>query len=389
MAQNFETRQQSPNPEQQIHGNVPFPHHHKYGRDGLPLPCRQRQITPWLWVGFAIVMTLALAFTLCELGIKLGIVQDPDFDIRPQNASSKHNDSWRITDSIPTSQMTDEQFKIYVGFVLWVTVELAGIGLEVFVWWHFVQIWNETRESLWLFAQFLFPLLVVTCIGLSLSMNYLALPFLVLGMWKFGFPETIMYMYLGLNNRHSSPLCRTADFFNGIGTACHHGAASFLVCMLLAGVIGPSRYIFNSALILVMQHWFVLLSSMSRFWYAVIELALELWFEWTVISDFWHLYDLQWTAALGSAVFLLAHWLFLFAAFLELFVKNDLASDESGSIIPKNVHQRGILAYHRRNIHLGGRNNSVSTSVGRASTDDIYELGIQEETGNCASRISV
>jgi hypothetical protein len=41
----------------------------------------------------------------------------------------------------------------------------------------------------WRFAQFFFPLLAMTSLGLALYRNYLALPVMVFGLWKFGFPE--------------------------------------------------------------------------------------------------------------------------------------------------------------------------------------------------------
>jgi hypothetical protein len=34
---------------------------------------------------------------------------------------------------------------------------------------------------------------------------------------------------------------RFIEFLNGMGTATHHASASFLVCMMTAGVVGPSR----------------------------------------------------------------------------------------------------------------------------------------------------
>jgi hypothetical protein len=88
--------------------------------------------------------------------------------------------------------LADSQFRVYAGFVVWVGVLIAGLGLEIFVWYHFLQFWSKAREGLWRFSQFIFPLLLVTSLGLALHQSFLALPILVVGLWKFGFPETLM-----------------------------------------------------------------------------------------------------------------------------------------------------------------------------------------------------
>lgn len=97
-----------------------------------------------------------------------------------------------VLESVPHELLTDSQFRIYAGFVVWATVLIAGLGLEIFVWYHFLQFWSNTREALWRFSQFIFPLMLVTSLGLALHRNFLALPILVVGLWKFGFPETLM-----------------------------------------------------------------------------------------------------------------------------------------------------------------------------------------------------
>jgi len=97
-----------------------------------------------------------------------------------------------VLGSVPHELLTDSQFRVYAGFVVWVGVLIAGLGLEIFVWYHFLQFWSKAREGLWRFSQFIFPLLLVTSLGLAFHQDFLALPILVVGLWKFGFPETLM-----------------------------------------------------------------------------------------------------------------------------------------------------------------------------------------------------
>mmetsp|Transcript_9065 Transcript_9065/g.8660 ORF Transcript_9065/g.8660 Transcript_9065/m.8660 type:complete len:192 (+) Transcript_9065:2689-3264(+) len=88
--------------------------------------------------------------------------------------------------------------------------------------------------------------------------------------------------------------------------------------MLVVGVIPPSRLALNANLILVMQHWASLIKYVSIPAYSTIELVLEYYFEWTVLSDWAQLYRIHWTAALGASVMLFAHWLYLFASLFSM-----------------------------------------------------------------------
>jgi len=81
------------------------------------------------------------------------------------------------------------------------------------------------------------------------------------------------YLYLGLFSTSNSKLRRAADFLNGMGTVIHHGAASFIISMLVVGTIPESRYVLNASLILVMQHWISLLAYVSVPLYSAIELV--------------------------------------------------------------------------------------------------------------------
>jgi len=222
----------------------------------------------------------------------------------------------------PQTLLTDVQFQVYVGFVIWTTVVAAGLGLEIFVWHHFLEgnVWDATRDGMWKFAQFLFPLLAMTTFGLAANHNYWALPILVPALWKFGFPETLMHLYLGVFNKRAPWTDRACELCNGFGTLLHHGAASFIISMLVVGVFPPSRYLFNPIIILVMQHWVALLKYASLPLYSAIELILEYYFEWIILSDWPQLYHLHWTAALGASVMLIAHWLYLAAAGFSMLI---------------------------------------------------------------------
>ena len=151
------------------------------------------------------------------------------------------------------------------------------------MWHYFVQSWSEELERNWRFAQFVFPLLGTTYLGLALRKNFMALPLMVLGLWKFGFPETLMYLYLAIKGGSKETYKRASDFLNGAGTTIHHASAAIIISMLVAGAIPPSRYIVGPILILLMQHWFVLLNYCSVSLYTAVELVLEYFFQWAVL----------------------------------------------------------------------------------------------------------
>ena len=243
-----------------------------------------------LWVLiFVIVALLVVANVMSYLLLWL-VAKDKDWDEFP-SADDEMKDRYRgdstaLIGTVPHHAMSDEQFSVYTGFLVWITILLSGLGIEVFVWYHFLQAWCSDRETMWRFVQFIFPLMLVTALGLGLSHDFLALPILVLGLWKFGFPETLMYLYLGLFSKRNSKITRLLDFLNGAGTVIHHGAASMIVAMLVVGVIPPSRYVLNCALILAVEHWIVLVAYANKPLYAGIALVLEYYFQWIIFCKY-------------------------------------------------------------------------------------------------------
>jgi hypothetical protein len=243
-------------------------------------------------------------------------LDNPDLDIR--------DGSWKITDSDPIASLDETEFKVFIGFVLWVTVLLAGIGLEALVWTSFLKYngWSRECEARWKFAEFIFPLFATTTLGLAFNQNYWALIFLVSGLFKFGFPEILTYMQTGIYVSSDTTMrgrCRRlANFLNAVGLAVHHSASALLICMLLALVATPDRHVAGTIQFLVMQHWFVLVKYAYFPLYVVLELTLEVFFEWAVLSNLQYLNSNHWTVAMAASSMLMAHWIFLLTAGLDL-----------------------------------------------------------------------
>lgn len=170
---------------------------------------------------------------------------------------------------------------------------------------------------LWHASQLLFSL----CISISIfSATPLGLPFAVVGLWKFGFPETIVaYRRAWLDGASVDGL---QEFMNGVGVTLHHTSAAWLIVGITTGLFVPmTRAIMAVSLPLVGQHLGVLVKYHNLGLYVLINLFLEIWWEWELFQQ-----QQELTRARGyhvsihgcSLTMLFAHWLYWGAALLEI-----------------------------------------------------------------------
>ena len=240
-----------------------------------------------------------------------------------------------IPTNVPLYTWTDREFISYVAMVQWVTMVLTGLGTEMLVWLMFVRGgWDEDRENQWRLAQFFFPLLTTTTVGLANSQNYFALPLLVVTMWKFGFPETVLKLHTALYDKDSSSLVRVVNLFSGVGTVIHHSAAALYVAAVLTNLLPRNRFVLQVTVPLMMQHWFVLLRYNYNLVYVVLVTIVEVWFEWTALTLISYFQKLHWAGGFIGCGMLLAHWLYYIAGALSLFVaKEEYGTDDDATAI--------------------------------------------------------
>jgi len=225
-----------------------------------------------------------------------------------------------VTNKIPLSHLSDHEFLFYITFTLWVTMLLTGLGSEVFVWTIFLDgKWDQGKEDKWKIVQFLFPLLGATSVGLANTHNYFAVPMLVVTVWKFGFPETILYLHAAVYDKDRSSLKRITDLLNGIGTVVHHSSAALYIGAVVTNLLPSNRVVLQVAMPLVMQHWFVLMRYSNKVAYTAIEIVLEVWFEWTAITSLEVLHQAHWTGGIMVGSMLFAHWMYLISGTVGLF----------------------------------------------------------------------
>eukprot|EP00977_Amphora_coffeiformis_P003522 scaffold674_cov130-Amphora_coffeaeformis.AAC.1 len=160
-------------------------------------------------------------------------------------------------------------------------------------------------------------------------------------------------MYLALFDVAESFAHRVAYILNGTGLVVHHAAAALFISMVLAGVITPERDLLSPPLIVVMQHWFVNVRYVSQSIYITIELVLEFFFQWTILSNFEHFSSNHWTAALVGATMLVTHWFFFIAGGIELVLpssmeskvtkKTECTEEMPGAMHVKDTEHSGLL----------------------------------------------
>ena len=219
----------------------------------------------------------------------------------------------------PFNALSEENLTLVASAFLWLTVCITGLGSEMVVGEWFVQKLSEGDGTvLWHASQLLFSL----CISISLySATPLGLPFTVVGLWKFGFPETIgAYRRAWLGG--ASRVDGLKEFMNGMGVTLHHTSSAWLIVGITTGLFVPrTRAIMAVSLPLVGQHLGVLVKYHNLGLYVLINLVLEIWWEWELFQQ-----QQQLTRARGyhvsihgcSLTMLFAHWLYWSAALLEI-----------------------------------------------------------------------
>merc|ERR1712157_372160 len=100
---------------------------------------------------------------------------------------------------------------------------MSGIGLEFLAGYHFLKhsdAVDKIHEHMWYIAQFMFPFMILTSMALARTRNSWSFFFGILGMWKFGFPETVLPVSKTLMADQFTWQC-LSDMLNAFGTLAH------------------------------------------------------------------------------------------------------------------------------------------------------------------------
>ena len=235
-------------------------------------------------------------------------------------AALQTEEGYDFAGSSPLLNLNIQQFQGLLAAILLGTTIISGFGLELLVWVIFLQDgWSQDFEKMWKFSNFVFPLLVTMAIGMSTQRDFSYGVILVFGLWKGGMPETFMYMYSAIyNHSKRDTVGRVADMLNGCGTAIHHTSVALFAAAYATGLVSDSPESIHCAIGPLMQHWFAFLHDVSPISYFAIVLAIEVWWEWVIFSSFYYVATVHWSFALIALSMLVAHWLYLAAAAIEI-----------------------------------------------------------------------
>mmetsp|Transcript_31074 Transcript_31074/g.71833 ORF Transcript_31074/g.71833 Transcript_31074/m.71833 type:complete len:595 (+) Transcript_31074:268-2052(+) len=241
---------------------------------------------------------------------------------RGQHEKSESYDIYKEVLDIdsPSSFLSDLSFTRYATIVLWITTVVTGLGAEAIVGTamsEFAAEGDSKSKIGWNFAQLVFSLFALVSL---FSRSVFGLPFLVVGLYKCGYPETLGFL-LHAENIGRVNLTSISYFLQGMAVLIHHAAAAFVVCNVITEMYLLTRPLLAIVMPLIVQHWFALLKYENRTIHDLVCVILEVVFEW---ETFGHLRALSsengfdMTCRGTALTMLAAHWMFLLAGMLDV-----------------------------------------------------------------------
>jgi hypothetical protein len=308
---------------------------HAPGRVG-----KRGQLVLLLAVGFAAIGSIVELFVRLVLDPAL---EHPEAEIA-HGALSQHGFSqvpadvvahWSFTGGGLTASLKDSAFYEIQCVVAMLVCVVTGLGMEFFIGYEFLagsERITQWHEHAWFVAQFLFPIMLLCAVQLARVQNALALIFGVAGMWKFGFPETLLCLLHGYHSDSEGrgALRRLQGFLDGFGFLAHHSASMLFICVMCFGLSPMTKPLVTCVTPLILQHLVISFKYFSIPMYAVAEFLLEIFWESNVFSAIELLYlphGVPLSAAVASPMhtallrrvfcaMLIAHWLYWTAALL-------------------------------------------------------------------------
>ena len=276
-------------------------------------------------------LTVVLALLVITVSQVIGFVHWPDpdsldmealddFDPLSTSLTSKKRDHDQLS---PTSYFSDLVFVRYYTWILWATTVISGLGAEAIMGQHIVhRMSGQNAEVLWRYAQLLFSLFA--CIAIF-AQSIFGLPFLVFGLWKGGFPETIghfAHAHHILTHERRWTMKATSFYLQGMAVLLHHSSAAFVVVNVYTGLFPLARPLLATVLPLIMQHWFALIKYTSNATHDGLCMCFEVMFEMELfgnLGNFTRQAGFDRTARGAGITMIFSHWLFLSAGVLDFF----------------------------------------------------------------------
>ena len=282
--------------------------------------------------------------------------------------------------SSPTAGLTEAYFLLYTSCIMWVGVVSVGLGSEAVFGTLMVRLVSNADgtsqrsaggvvggQRLWQMAQLLFSLNILVAF---FSRSALGLPFLVLGLWKLGFPETLISLQLA-GQRAMPASMRAFHFIDGLATLLHHTSTAFIIVASTTGLFPHSRALVAPCVVPIVQHMICLVKYVAPRTHMLLMLLTEVYFEWEVFGNLPHMHSPHGApfSRIGRAVatdMLVSHWLYMVAAVIKLVAPSFCSTwgpaEAAGEVAQYGNEQAAASRTDSRLSH-GSQATSVATSV--------------------------
>jgi len=272
-------------------------------------------------IGFPLLF-LSILFFSFEYGLERPREQMWALLAKEETWAARDTEKWTMTATSIMDNLEDEQLRRFNTITAFITSCLTGFGTEFLLGVHVVtHVPDYHLKFLWFTAQFLFPFMIFVSVQQAGARNSLCYPFLVFGMWKFGFPETALYLSKVLEwpQDRIGFLGWFSNALAGLGVVMHHTCSALILSSIQNGIVPMTPHVVKCILPLVIQHWFALIRYYSYGLYAVLSLSVEAVFEWEILSHLQNfLYGAPWFTWLSATGVLFAHWLYLLSSLFEV-----------------------------------------------------------------------
>ena len=283
-----------------------------------------------------------------------------------------------VSEWIPTEVffggITEEDFKTLVGWALCFCICVTGYTLELYMltWIGKSNLDEEQIDVYWRVAKASFPLMISCAV---LSHSRVGVLMYTLGMWKFGFPETISYAVLALQQK--SRVMMALNLVTGVAMFSHHVGSTVIYAMVISGAVHADQGIIAVGCALVAIHFCTNLTEFEKTKTIALVMALvcEVWMQAEAISYSQTCHGAVW---LGVWMILWAHYGCLACTVIGLirsrgqmsgayFLEEDQPSDAVGLTDDTDpAEQETVSRKHRGTISifqgLGNPSQSMNSS---------------------------
>jgi len=249
--------------------------------------------------------------------------------------------------------MSTHDFRLLQVIIIASVAILSGLGSELFFGYQLLSSKNRSRlEWSWIYANLLFPLFILISVSVQ---NAFGIILGIIGMYKFGFPETTAYVCYAFT--HSWKDKSTWSYIlNGLGTVFHHSASIYYITAVNLKLWYPSNSLLVIPIPLCLQHATHILSFVAPTVYPFVQLGLETWFQYEAFNLFaGHVTEVSIPYCVATMI--TAHWMYWLAAILAVIWPVEHATTHT------TMHDPIIANYASRMMTIQGTIRNIANTL--------------------------